>query len=141
MKSWAVYRKGCTGLKGWWTAAYLRTLCDEPMVKNKLILDIRYFESDVPNVDGMSPQYVGRIFQLPVGFVMTGARIARKLREFGFTTGGAFDHLYINFSTAVPESTMAFAERNMRTLPWIRYLDFGANPKAVNKLSERKKEA
>lgn len=109
------------------------------MAKSKLILDIRYFESDVPNVDGTRPRQLGRLFDLPVGQI--GDRVARKLREFEFTTGGAFDHLYINFSTAVPESRIAYAERSMRASPRIRYLDFGADPKAVNRLSQRKKEA
>lgn len=106
------------------------------MENSKLILDIRYFESAVPNVDGTMPHQIGTLFDLPRA--SGNARIARKLRELGFKTGGAFDHLYINFSTALPLSNISFSERSV--LPRICCVDFGADPKIVNSLSKSEKE-
>src|SRR5262245_15383199 len=73
------------------------------MPTERLFLDIRYYESDRENVVGSSlPNGPGRIFTLPRSIHALGARIARKLREFGFVAG-AYDHLYVNFTTVLPE--------------------------------------
>jgi hypothetical protein len=104
---------------------------------DKLIVDIRFFEADAPNESGMLPRRVGKLFDIQPG--QTGDRVARKLRELGFTTGGAFDHVYINFTTAFPAGELSFPDRDMCGLQRFRFVDIGANPKAVNKLSKRKK--
>jgi hypothetical protein len=75
--------------------------------KEKLLLDIRYHESDRENVAGTSlPSELGRIFHFPGSIHPMGARIARKLREFGFVAG-EFDHLYVNFTTVLPAGQYA----------------------------------
>lgn len=111
------------------------------MPEDKLILDIRFYESEKPNVDGDSlPGDPGRIFRLPGSIHAVGARIARKLRELEFRTG-TFDHVYVNLTTAIPEGRIAFSPRTPhRETARLRYVDYGANPKAVNRLGEQGKE-
>src|SRR5262245_30252498 len=111
------------------------------MPSDKRILDIRYFESDVPNVDGADPDYVGKHLSLPKFCDLVGARIARKLREFGFTTG-KFNHVYINFSSAVRPEEISFAPRSGdRYHPSYRFVDVGVEAAQINKLSAKKKRA
>jgi hypothetical protein len=111
------------------------------MTKDMLIRDVRYFESGWVNEDYADmPDHTGHLFKLPVSIHAIGARIARKLCEFQFHTG-TFNHVYINFTTALTEGKLAFSPRTPdREDAWLRYVDYGANPKAINKLSIRKKE-
>lgn len=109
------------------------------MVGKKLILDIRYFESDKENVDGSSlPSYVGKIFPFSKSVHSLGARIARKLRELGFLTG-EFDHLYINYTTTLRETAFQLSQRipDLR----IRYVDYGASPASVRAMDDTQREA
>lgn len=104
----------------------------------KLILDIRYFESDVENVAGNSlPSNVGRIYQFPQSIHALGARIARKLREEGFATG-SFDHFYIAFTPLLPDGQVQFSVRKVE--PWLKYIDYGVVPSRLNGLSDVEKE-
>ncbi len=109
------------------------------MAKEKLILDIRYYESDVENIAGNSlPSGPGRLFQYPKSIHYLGARIARKLREKGFITG-SFDHVYINFTTALGDGEARFSPRE--TEPWLKYVDYGASPLRINNMSDAEKES
>ena len=109
------------------------------MLKEKFLLDIRYFESDVENVNGASlPDHTGRIYAFPASIHSSGARIARKLREYGFTAG-PFDHLYVNYTPLLPEREMQYAPRSVE--PWIKYVDFGLAPENTNRLSDMEKES
>lgn len=109
------------------------------MPTKRVFLDIRYYESDHENVVGTSlPSGPGRIFSFPKSIHSLGARIARKLREYGFVAG-AFDHLYVNFTTVLPESHCRYSPRDVEER--IKYIDFGLVPEKTNCLSEAEKEA
>jgi len=83
------------------------------MPKERLLLDIRYYESAVDNVAGTSlPSELGQIFHLPLSIHPMGARIARKLREFGFTAS-KFDHLHLNFTTVLPAGQCRYSPREI----------------------------
>jgi len=108
------------------------------MARRKLILDIRYFESSHENVDGMGlPNALGRLYPFPRSIHALGARIARKLREYGYTTGD-FDHLYINFTTLLKEHQFRLSPRIPEA--WLRYVDYGVDPKTVRRMRERDRE-
>lgn len=109
------------------------------MPTERLFLDIRYYESDRENVVGTSlPGGPGRIFSFPKSIHPLGARLARKLREYRFVAG-AFDHLYVNFTTVLPEGRCRYSPRELEE--WIKYIDFGLVPDKVNRLSETEKES
>jgi hypothetical protein len=109
------------------------------MLNERLFLDIRYYESDHENVFGMSlPGGIGRIYSLPKSIHSLGARIARKLREFGFVAG-TFDHLYVNFTTAILEGMARYSTRDLDGR--IKYIDFGLSPEKINGLSDAAKES
>lgn len=108
------------------------------MPTERLILDIRYYESDHDNVVGTSlPGGFGRIFSLPKSIHALGARIARKLREYGFAAG-VYDHLYVNFTTVLPEGQCRYSTREVEER--IKFIDFGLVAEKVNRLSETEKE-
>ncbi len=108
------------------------------MATERLILDIRYYESDQPNADGGPlPGGPGRVFQFPKSIHALGARIARKLRELGFVAGD-FDHLYLNFTPALPALDARWSARVIDGR--IRYIDYGLSPEAINGQAEAEKE-
>lgn len=109
-------------------------------VDSKLILDIRYYESNIPNVNGASlPASIGTIFHFPGTCNVHGVRIARKLREIGFHCGN-FDHIYVNFTNAVPENVIGFSPRTVhKENSWLRYLDFGLSPSRLNAMPDSQK--
>lgn len=109
------------------------------MAKEKLILDIRYCESDFDNISGNSlPGRPGQIFNFPESSSYIGARIARKLRENSFVTG-SFDHVYINFTTVLPAGEFRISPRE--TQARLKYVDYGASPAEFDNLSEAQKES
>jgi hypothetical protein len=109
------------------------------MPTERLFLDIRYYESDRENVVGSSlPNGPGRIFTLPKSIHELGARIARKLREYGFVAG-MYDHLYVNFTTVLPEGQCRYSPREVDER--IKYIDFGLSPKKTNYHSETEQES
>jgi hypothetical protein len=96
----------------------------------KKILDIRYYESINPNIDGQSlPSNIGKIFNFDQRIINIGSRFARKLREYGYLTG-SFDHLYINFTTCLPERNYQISTRNVEK--WIKYVDFGLTTESIH---------
>lgn len=109
------------------------------MTNERLFLDIRYYECDRENVVGTSlPAGPGRLFTFPKSIHALGARIARKLREYGFMAG-AFDHLYVNFTTVIPAGQCRYSPRNVDER--IKYVDYGLSPETTNRLSETEKES
>jgi hypothetical protein len=109
------------------------------MPKERLLLDIRYYESAHENVAGTSlPSELGQIFHLPLSIHPLGARIARKLREFGFVAG-VFDHLYLNFTTVLPAGVCRYSPRQIEER--IKYVDFGLSADTTNAHSETEKES
>jgi len=107
------------------------------MATAKLILDIRFFECDRQAIGALSSSGIGSIYRLPGSIDMVGARIARKLRQYGFVTGD-FDHFYICFTPDLPE----FGKRwyPQAVFPRVRDVDYGLKPERINALAAGDKE-
>ena len=87
----------------------------------KLIQDIRVYKSDVENADGnaLPHEFASKALNVVIH------RIVMKLREANVTLG-EFDHLYLNFTTCLPESVIKPAARSVdRYHNWYRYYDIG----------------
>jgi hypothetical protein len=109
------------------------------MPNERLFLDILYYESDYENIGGASlPGGPGRIYRLPKSIHACGARIARKLREYGFVAG-VFDHLYVNYTTVLDGGQIRYSPREAGER--IRYIDYGLSPERTNRLTETEKES
>lgn len=105
---------------------------------DRIIKDIRYYESDFENIDGSSlPQKLGRLFIPTADTNYIGQRIARKLNELKFCYN-EFDHIYINFTTAIAENDFFVSNRNIDKT--IKYVDFGLSPTNYNSLSNIEKD-
>jgi len=101
---------------------------------DRIIKDIRYYESNTANIDGNSmPHNLGQLFHPTTDTNYIGQRIARKLNELKFCYG-EYDHLYINLTTAVTENDLAISNRNIDKR--IKYIDFGLSPANYNTLSD-----
>ena len=92
-----------------------------------LILDIRYYEQGANY-----PNSLGGEFVFSVDTESVGARIARKLREFGFVLG-AYDHVYIVFTDKLSEKEIR--EWTQIIDPRIRCIDYGVSPIVINQMS------
>jgi len=95
-----------------------------------LILDIRYYENG-----SNYPRTLGKEFVFSIDAESAGARIARKLREYGFILG-TYDHLYIVLTDKLPEKQIKAWSRSIDSR--IRCFDCGASPSSINKMSEEK---
>lgn len=87
----------------------------------KLIQDIRVYKSDVENTDGnaLPHEFASKALNVVIH------RIVMKLREANVTLGD-FDHLYLNFTTCLPEGVIKPAARSVdRYHSWYRYYDIG----------------
>ena len=87
----------------------------------KLIQDIRVYKSDVENTDGNAHphEFASKALNVVIH------RIVMKLREANVTLGD-FDHLYLNFTTCLPEGIIKPAARSVdRYHSWYRYYDIG----------------
>lgn len=60
-------------------------------------------------------------------------RVVMKLREHGFSLG-AYDHLYLNFTTLKPEGSIKLKNSIDRYHPWYRYCDVGISQKEYGNL-------
>ncbi|WXG57300.1 MAG: hypothetical protein ROD09_01350 [Candidatus Sedimenticola sp. (ex Thyasira tokunagai)] len=104
----------------------------------KSLIDIRYYASDSPNETGKSlPSSCTRFFEFPKLLHYWGARIATILGAKGLSLG-EFDHLYINYTNAIPKSSIAFSERTPEK--WLRYIDYGVNFEELKSLNEAELE-
>jgi hypothetical protein len=104
---------------------------------DRIIKDIRYYESNVPNIDGNSmPHNLGQLFKPTSDTNFIGQRIARKLNELKFCYG-EFDHIYINLTTALAENSFLISNRNLDRR--IKYIDYGLLPITYNKLTDTDK--
>lgn len=100
----------------------------------KSLVDIRYYASDSPNETGMSlPSSCSRFFEFPKLLHYWGARIATMLGAGGLSLG-EFDHLYINYTGAIPEGSIVLSERTPEK--WLRYIDYGADFEKLKLLNE-----
>lgn len=89
----------------------------------KAISDIRLYKSLVENIPGnsMPSDFGDRSLNL------IERRIAMKLREQAFSLG-EFDHLYLNFTTCLPDNTILPSKREAdRYHSWYRYYDIGVS--------------
>ena len=127
---------------------YARTLCEitaitKSMTKEYRILkDIRYYGGFTENVKGKPViTGIGKILtpenKISHAIPAIGQRIARKLNENNFISG-IFDHVYINFTTTIPEghintSTKGYEER-------ILYLDLGICADKIRNMTNNQKE-
>lgn len=112
----------------------------EIMIKmaERIIKDIRFYESDNQNVTGKSmPQDLGTLFIPTKDTNHIGQRIARKLNELKFNYG-EFDHIYINLSAFLEENEIVISNRDIDSR--IKYIDFGINIKKFNSLLDIEKD-
>jgi hypothetical protein len=106
---------------------------------DRILKDIRFYESDKQNIEGQSiPQELGKLFIPTKDTNFIGQRIARKLNELKFSYGG-FDHIYINLTTVLKENEIILSNRNIDKR--IKYLDFGINSENLQSLSDSKKNS
>jgi len=104
----------------------------------KSLVSIRYYASDSPNETGKSlPSSCSRFFEFPKLLHYWGARIATILGASGLSLG-EFDHLYVNYTSAIPEGTMVFSDRTPEK--WLRYIDYGVNFEILKSLNESELE-
>jgi hypothetical protein len=105
----------------------------------RILKDIRYYESDKPNVEGQSmPGNLGRIFQPTQDTNYIAQRIARKLNELQYSYG-EYDHIYINLTTVLSENEIKLSSRNIDKT--IKYIDFGVSQSKYNALTDQQKNA
>jgi hypothetical protein len=100
------------------------------MVKEKLILDIRFFS----NLEETSEGSFQHTFEMPKQAHSLGARIARKLRELGFMLNG-YDHVYVNFTTEYPELKVGYSEKTSSE-KWFKYFDVGFDKDKLGNFTE-----
>lgn len=103
------------------------------MKNHKLIQDIRVYKSDVENTDGNAHphEFASKALQVVIH------RIVMKLREANVTLGD-FDHLYLNFTTCLPEGVIKPAARSVdRYHSWYRYYDIGVARDVYETLGEQ----
>lgn len=107
-------------------------------MKERIIKDIRIYESSVANIAGNSlPKELGEIFYPTKETIFIAQIIARKLNELQFACGD-FDHIYINLTTVLAEDKIAVSNREIDKR--IKYVDVGFNPEKVTKLSDHDKD-
>jgi len=106
-------------------------------MKERIIKDIIYYESDIQNISGNSlPHNVGTLYKFSNEVHAIGQRIARKLNEYNFVSGD-YDHLYINYTTVIIDGQIVISER--RPEKWLIYIDYGISPDNINCLTEEEK--
>ena len=99
----------------------------------KIISDIRLFKSNVENIDGYTPSYIDTKEILPIL-----KRVVMKLREHNFSLGDC-THLYINFTTCLPEGTMLLANRTViREDSWFKFYDVGVSAEFIEQMEIHK---
>ncbi|MCR9201465.1 MAG: hypothetical protein NXI04_22705 [Planctomycetaceae bacterium] len=103
----------------------------------KVILDIRIYEVHREDCQPASG-YLGYVFHQPKSSAYTSNRIARKLREHGFTLGGRADHLYIDL-----DADSEPGEIEVEALPdnRVKRVRYGLDRVVFNALSDADREA
>ena len=91
----------------------------------KIINDIRlYKSSDIDN----HISFANKALNIAV------SRVVMKLREQQFSLG-EFDHLYVNFTTCIPEDKIELVDKIDSYHPWYRYCNIGVNKHDYEKLN------
>lgn len=108
------------------------------MPKESGIVDIRYFAcGELPFTDGHSPGNLQSLYAFPKSVHAIGARIARKLRELGYTIPG-YDHVYIVFTPVQAARTVRPSRVVLES--WQRHFSVGADPAQVGALDGAERE-
>ena len=90
----------------------------------KVISDIRLYKSEEVDKYG---EFENRLLNIKLH------RVVMKLREQGFSLG-EFDHLYMNFTTTIPNGKVELSDKIDRYHPWFRYCNVGVSQSDYNKL-------
>ena len=91
----------------------------------KIINDIRlYKSSDIDN----HMSFANKSLNIAV------SRVVMKLREQQFSLG-EFDHLYVNFTTCIPEDKIELVDKIDSYHPWYRYCNIGVDKHDYEKLN------
>lgn len=90
------------------------------MTREKPILDIRVYEVSVPGAEARSG-YFGYVFHRPKSASYATSRIARKLREHGFSLGGRADHLYIDLDATLTPGDIIEPDQSEARVTRVRY--------------------
>lgn len=107
--------------------------CGMKEKKLKPISDIRLYRSNIPNIDGNSLPSEFAPKQLNI--IVT--RIVMKLKEKGFSLVD-YDHLYINFTTCLPNGEIAPSKRSIDAYhKWYRYYDVGVSVECYRNLESK----
>lgn len=105
---------------------------------NRILKDIRFYESEKQNIEGQSlPHELGKLFIPTNDTIFIGQRVARKLNELKYSYG-EFDHIYINLTTYIKENEIIISNRNIDKR--IKYVDFGINSEKLNTLLNSEKD-
>jgi len=106
-------------------------------MNNRIIKDIRYFETKPVDYHGKFDGIIGNIYQNSPDTKYIGQRIARKLNEFEFISG-EFDHIYINLSPKLKYNEIK--ESSVFLDKQIKYFDYGITISVFNNLTEFEKD-
>ncbi len=106
----------------------------------KLISDLRFFESTKENTDGYFPGYIGKIYLIDEKKLNTvKERFVLKLREKGLCLPD-FDHVYINMTPCIESGKISAANRSIdKYHSFYRFMDAGLTEKEFNNLEENEK--
>ncbi len=105
---------------------------------NRVIKDIRYFETKPEDYQGKFDGMLGNVIHNSPDTMYIGQRIARKLNEFGFISG-EFDHIYINLSPKLNDDEIN--ESKVFLDKRIKYFDYGFTSSVFNNLTDFEKDA
>ena len=110
----------------------------DPKMADRILKDIRFYESEKQNIEGQSmPHELGKLFIPTNDTNYIGQRIARKLNELKYSYG-EFDHIYINLTTVIKVNEIIVSNRNIDKR--IKYVDFGINSEKLNALQDSEKD-
>ena len=108
----------------------------------KLIVDIRYFESETINSTG---KHLGNLYIVkrketdnPVFVTTITTRFVLKLREIGLCLPD-FDHIFISLTPSIDENEVIKSDEINPYAKWLRSFYIGASPDFFNSLNEDKK--
>jgi len=100
---------------------------------DRIIKDIRFFESECKNFEGNFDGIIGNVYKNTEDTNSIGQRIARKLNEYEFISG-EYDHIYINLTEKIELGQIL--ENNKTLDKRIKNIDFGIEAKKFNSSKE-----
>jgi hypothetical protein len=106
-------------------------------MNNRVIRDIRHYEQRPDNYTGKFDGILGNVYKVSFEIQCIGQRIARKLNELKFNTGG-FNHLYISLTDKLANDSIV--ERDFEYDKQVKCFDFGQNVNEFNSLTDNERE-